>query len=192
MTLVLNVRSTWQVNNIPAFPMFLLDVKSIRMDHIASVVNLVNNFVPMYIYLSLTLIDIFLFYFCLPPSIVTCLTSSVLTLSAISCDRFIAIIYPLQARFRVTKHRTGILIVVIWITSLVVSLPFLVMRKHYVFQVRITFFSLFSSVWKHSVSLSIIDFQVSSSREWALPSVRCTLYVITFSLLSLFSRVDFD
>lgn len=65
----------------------------------------------------------------------TCLTSSVLTLSAISCDRFIAIIYPLQARFRVTKQRTGILIILIWVTSILVSLPFLFVRKHYEFQV---------------------------------------------------------
>lgn len=73
----------------------------------------------------------------LPTNIVTCLTSSVLTLSAIACDRFIAILYPLQARFRVTKHRTGILIIIIWITSLIVSIPFLIVRKYYVLEVRI-------------------------------------------------------
>lgn len=66
----------------------------------------------------------------------TCLTSSVLTLSAIACDRFIAILYPLQARFRVTKHRTGILIIVIWVTSLFVSIPFLIVRKYYVLEWR--------------------------------------------------------
>lgn len=75
-------------------------------------------------------------YLCNENTSVTCLTSSVLTLSAISCDRFIAILYPLQARFRVTKHRTGILIVIIWITSLVFALPFLLTRKHYIFQWR--------------------------------------------------------
>lgn len=64
----------------------------------------------------------------------TCLTSSVFTLAAISCDRFIAILYPLEARFRVTKHRTGIIIVVIWFTSIVASLPFLFMRRHYEFE----------------------------------------------------------
>ena len=64
----------------------------------------------------------------------TCLTSSVFTLSAISCDRFIAILYPLEARFRVTKQRTGIIIVCIWITSILASLPFLFMRKHYEFK----------------------------------------------------------
>ena len=92
-----------------------------------------------------------------PPCTVTCLTSSVLTLSAISCDRFIAILYPLQARFRVTKHRTGILIILIWITSAIVSLPFLFMRKLYVIQVRedeLTTFSVLckSTCWPVSES----------------------------------------
>ncbi|XP_015788329.1 QRFP-like peptide receptor isoform X2 [Tetranychus urticae] len=58
----------------------------------------------------------------------TSLTSSVLTLSAISCDRFIAIMYPL--RVRVTKQRTKAVITVIWIISILVSTPFLFVRKH--------------------------------------------------------------
>ncbi|CAG2166108.1 unnamed protein product, partial [Oppiella nova] len=64
--------------------------------------------------------------------VVTCLTSSVLTLSAISCDRFVAIFFPLRAR--VTKQRTGLVIAIIWIVSLVVSIPFLIYRKHHTFE----------------------------------------------------------
>ncbi|XP_053207246.1 QRFP-like peptide receptor isoform X2 [Panonychus citri] len=64
----------------------------------------------------------------------TSLTSSVLTLSAISCDRFIAIMYPL--RVRVTKQRTKAVITVIWIISLAVSTPFVIVRKHLEFQWR--------------------------------------------------------
>nr|XP_046919642.1 QRFP-like peptide receptor isoform X1 [Dermatophagoides farinae] len=58
----------------------------------------------------------------------TCLTSSVLSLSAIACDRYMAIIYPL--RTRVTKQRTGIVITVIWIVSLIISIPFYYSRRY--------------------------------------------------------------
>ena len=66
---------------------------------------------------------------------VTCLTASVLTLSAISCDRFVAIWFPL--RNRVTKQRTGIIITSIWIISMTVSLPFLIYRKYQRIQVSL-------------------------------------------------------
>ncbi|CAG2106006.1 unnamed protein product [Medioppia subpectinata] len=65
---------------------------------------------------------------------VTCLTSSVLTLSAISCDRFVAIFFPLRAR--VTKQRTGLVIGIVWVVSLLVSIPFLIYRQHYTFEWR--------------------------------------------------------
>ena len=64
---------------------------------------------------------------------VTCLTCSVLTLSAISCDRFVAVYFPLRSR--VTKSRTKLVIIIIWLISIVVSMPFLVTRKYYIFQV---------------------------------------------------------
>ncbi|XP_054160979.1 neuropeptide SIFamide receptor-like [Oppia nitens] len=59
----------------------------------------------------------------------TCLTSSVLTLSAISLDRFVAILYPLKARF--TKQRTGLIISGIWLASMIISIPFLLFRRHH-------------------------------------------------------------
>ncbi|XP_035211435.1 QRFP-like peptide receptor, partial [Stegodyphus dumicola] len=62
----------------------------------------------------------------------TCLTSSVLTLSAISCDRFIAIIFPLHVR--ITKQRTSVVISIIWLVSMAVSIPFLFIQKYDVFQ----------------------------------------------------------
>ncbi|CAG2173138.1 unnamed protein product [Oppiella nova] len=63
---------------------------------------------------------------------VTCLSSSVLTLSAISCDRFVAILYPLRARF--TKQRTALIITIIWIVSMFISIPFFLYRKHHIIE----------------------------------------------------------
>ncbi|XP_076372857.1 QRFP-like peptide receptor [Tachypleus tridentatus] len=62
----------------------------------------------------------------------TCLTSSVLTLSAIACDRFVGVLFPLRAR--ITKQRTGLVISIIWLISMTVSIPFLIYRRHYAFQ----------------------------------------------------------
>lgn len=62
----------------------------------------------------------------------TCLTSSVLTLSAISCDRFMAIMFPL--RVRITKQRTSVVITIIWIVSVIVSVPFLIVKKYVVIE----------------------------------------------------------
>ncbi|KAG8199982.1 hypothetical protein JTE90_006226 [Oedothorax gibbosus] len=62
----------------------------------------------------------------------TCLTSSVLTLSAISCDRFMAIMFPLHVR--ITKQRTSIVMQVVWILSIIVSIPFLLVKKHEVYE----------------------------------------------------------
>ncbi len=66
------------------------------------------------------------FYFS-SPFPVTCLTSSVLTLSAISCDRYMAIMFPLRSR--VTKKRTDAVIAAIWVCSLVISTPFFLFRR---------------------------------------------------------------
>ncbi|GIY61578.1 g_PROTEIN_RECEP_F1_2 domain-containing protein [Caerostris darwini] len=63
----------------------------------------------------------------------SCLTASVLTLSAISCDRFIAIIFPLHVR--ITKQRTSVVISAIWMVSVAVAIPFLVIRKYNSYQV---------------------------------------------------------
>ncbi|XP_013785416.2 tachykinin-like peptides receptor 99D [Limulus polyphemus] len=62
----------------------------------------------------------------------TCLTSSVLTLTAISCDRFVAILFPFRAR--ITKQRTGVVITVIWLVALAVATPFLVYREYFQIQ----------------------------------------------------------
>ncbi|XP_076327651.1 QRFP-like peptide receptor [Tachypleus tridentatus] len=62
----------------------------------------------------------------------TCLTSSVLTLTAIACDRFIAILFPFRAR--ITKQRTGVVITVIWSVSLIVAIPFIIYREYYQIQ----------------------------------------------------------
>ncbi|XP_015926533.1 QRFP-like peptide receptor isoform X2 [Parasteatoda tepidariorum] len=61
-----------------------------------------------------------------------CLTTSVLTLSAISCDRFVAIMFPLHVR--ITKQRTSNVMAIIWIISSVVSIPFLIVKQHNVFE----------------------------------------------------------
>ncbi|KAG8189254.1 hypothetical protein JTE90_013782 [Oedothorax gibbosus] len=64
----------------------------------------------------------------------TCLTSSVLTLCAISCDRFIAILFPLHVR--ITKQRTSGVLSAIWTVSGTVALPFLLVRKYNTYQWR--------------------------------------------------------
>ncbi|EFX85126.1 hypothetical protein DAPPUDRAFT_238192 [Daphnia pulex] len=71
---------------------------------------------------------------------VTCLTSSVLTLTAIACDRFMAVIYPL--RVRITQCRARAVIISIWVVSITVALPFAVYRK------------LFEIQWKNAVEVS--------------------------------------
>ncbi|XP_054707179.1 substance-P receptor-like [Uloborus diversus] len=60
----------------------------------------------------------------------TCLTGSVLTLSAISCDRFMAVMFPMQVR--ITKQRTSVVMKCIWILSIIVATPFLIIKKHVV------------------------------------------------------------
>ncbi|KAF8795013.1 QRFP-like peptide receptor like protein [Argiope bruennichi] len=81
----------------------------------------------------------------------TCLTASVLTLSAISCDRFIAIIFPLHVR--ITKQRTSVVISIIWLVSLAVAIPFLIIRKYKTYQINETnFHSLFPSALECTIS----------------------------------------
>lgn len=58
----------------------------------------------------------------------TCLICSVLTLSAISCDRFKAVMFPLQVR--AAKHRTSLVIAIIWIISILVSTPLLIVKQY--------------------------------------------------------------
>ena len=66
----------------------------------------------------------------------TCLTSSVLTLSAISGDRYMAIMFPLRSR--VTKQRTDAVIAAIWLFSLAISTPFLLFRRLQTLQVGVS------------------------------------------------------
>jgi hypothetical protein len=69
---------------------------------------------------------------------VSCLTSSVLTLTAIACDRFMAVLFPL--RVRITQCRAGAVIISIWAISIVVSIPFAVYRK--LFEIQVSGWSL--------------------------------------------------
>ena len=64
---------------------------------------------------------------CLLVFAVACSTSSVLTLTAIACDRFMAVLYPL--RVRITQCRAQAVITSIWIISLAVAVPFAIFRK---------------------------------------------------------------
>ncbi|CAN7937138.1 unnamed protein product, partial [Ixodes hexagonus] len=71
---------------------------------------------------------------------VTAVTCSVLTLSAISCDRFTAIMYPFHAR--ITKQRTGGVLASVWLVSAAVASPLLVYTTPYTVQwsyVRLTY-----------------------------------------------------
>ncbi|XP_023338028.1 substance-P receptor isoform X2 [Eurytemora carolleeae] len=63
---------------------------------------------------------------------VLCTVASVLTLSAISFDRFLAVIFPLQTR--VTQRKARYLIVMVWISALTVASPFLLYRRVTVFR----------------------------------------------------------
>ncbi|XP_042148921.1 QRFP-like peptide receptor [Ixodes scapularis] len=70
----------------------------------------------------------------------TALTCSVLTLSAISCDRFTAIMYPFHAR--ITKQRTGGVLASVWLISAAVASPLLMYTTPYTVQwtdVRLTY-----------------------------------------------------
>jgi len=58
---------------------------------------------------------------------VLCMVSSILTLSAISFDRFLAVIFPL--RTRVTQRKARYFIVSVWIVAAMVASPFLFYRK---------------------------------------------------------------
>merc|ERR1719336_2148164 len=58
---------------------------------------------------------------------VLCMVSSVMTLSAISCDRFLAVICPL--RTRVTQRKARYFIVSVWLLAALVASPFLFFRK---------------------------------------------------------------
>jgi 7 transmembrane receptor (rhodopsin family) len=49
---------------------------------------------------------------------------SVLTILAISFERFVAIIFPLKAQYLSTRIRSLIIIVVIWIVSFITCIPF--------------------------------------------------------------------
>ncbi|XP_067136185.1 QRFP-like peptide receptor [Centruroides vittatus] len=79
----------------------------------------------------------------------TCLTASVLTLSAISCDRFIAIMFPFHVR--ITKQRTGAVIAVIWIVSMIAAIPFPIFRTHVERQWYDFLEIQCSDVWPHEV-----------------------------------------
>ncbi|KAL3198122.1 hypothetical protein MRX96_014555 [Rhipicephalus microplus] len=59
----------------------------------------------------------------------TAVTCSVLTLSAISCDRFTAILYPFRAR--ITKQRTGGVLAAVWLLSATVASPLLLYTTPY-------------------------------------------------------------
>ncbi|XP_023221222.1 QRFP-like peptide receptor isoform X1 [Centruroides sculpturatus] len=82
----------------------------------------------------------------------TCLTASVLTLSAISCDRFIAIMFPLHVR--ITKQRTSAVITVIWIVSMLAAIPFPIYRTHVERQWSDFLEIQCSDVWPHEVVYS--------------------------------------
>lgn len=58
---------------------------------------------------------------------VVAVTSSVLSLTIISGDRFIAIVFPLRARM--TTTRAGIIITVTWLISIGVAIPQLIVRR---------------------------------------------------------------
>ncbi|GFT68976.1 putative neuropeptide receptor [Nephila pilipes] len=57
-----------------------------------------------------------------------CLTATTLTLTAIACERFIAITFPLHSR--ITKHRNRLVITFIWVVSVIVSTPFLIVKRY--------------------------------------------------------------
>ncbi|OQV15371.1 putative Neuropeptide Y receptor [Hypsibius exemplaris] len=59
----------------------------------------------------------------------TSMVSSVLTLATISLDQFVAVAFPIQARF--TRRLRPIWVITgIWIVSAIVSVPFLITKQH--------------------------------------------------------------
>jgi len=63
---------------------------------------------------------------------VVCVVSSVLTLSAISCDRFMAVFCPLQTR--VTQRKARYFIVFVWTLAVAVASPFLAVSTIFEFK----------------------------------------------------------
>ncbi|CAL1276576.1 unnamed protein product [Larinioides sclopetarius] len=99
-----------------------------------------------------------------------CLLSSVLTLSAISCDRFIAIMFPLHVR--ITKQRTSIVMQIIWVISILVSLPFLFFKKLILFEWRDFVEPVCAEEWP---KISYYDEEESECRQ--IEQYRVTYYV---------------
>ncbi|XP_064109312.1 orexin receptor type 2-like [Macrobrachium nipponense] len=62
----------------------------------------------------------------------TCVTASVMTLSAVACDRVYAVMLPLRARSSAARPLT--LIVVIWIIAVTLAIPAFLVRDVQVFQ----------------------------------------------------------
>ncbi|XP_043238964.1 substance-P receptor-like [Amphibalanus amphitrite] len=75
----------------------------------------------------------------------TALTASVLTLTAIACDRFVAVMFPLRARRSQTGRRVGIIIAGIWVVSMAAALPLLIHRH------------LLEIQWKNAIEYSCQD-----------------------------------
>ncbi|XP_023933004.1 QRFP-like peptide receptor [Lingula anatina] len=74
---------------------------------------------------------------------VTFLTCSVLTLTIIAVDRFFVIVYPLKCR--ITHRRVTICLVLVWLVSIAVASPHLVVRD--VYEVH----------WKNRVEVSCLE-----------------------------------
>ncbi|KAF0302139.1 Substance-K receptor [Amphibalanus amphitrite] len=72
--------------------------------------------------------------------VLTALTASVLTLTAIACDRFVAVMFPLRARRSQTGRRVGIIIAGIWVVSMAAALPLLIHRHLLEIQVAVALF----------------------------------------------------
>ncbi|GFT68995.1 putative neuropeptide receptor [Nephila pilipes] len=60
------------------------------------------------------------------------MNASTLTLSAIACEQFKAVMFPLQTRN--TNRRHWITITCIWMVSTLVSIPFLLVKKYRTYQ----------------------------------------------------------
>lgn len=56
---------------------------------------------------------------------------SVLTILAISFERYYAICQPLRAGYKCTKARATIIIIVVWIVSIIVTSPVIVTTEHF-------------------------------------------------------------
>ena len=102
----------------------------------------------------------------------TALTASVLTLTAIACDRFKAVMFPMRARRSQNSRRLGFIIAAIWLVSVAAALPLLLYRHLHEIQVSLGRHRLQIqvSIYRQSLGLQVCIYRQSLGLQVCIPS----------------------